>query len=411
MMQRGVQFLDLCIIDPPALHETQIPPLASILSNFISSADLEDDFRMICLKIAKKCCVSDPFCDHFLQYLSQIETAKVLNTQNIPIKHKLIDLLVEVFSEEKRTAYLTSNLSMAIMTSFSSSFHNQTSQLWLKVLLILVKASSGFRKEFMRFGGLKVILNLLKIPHMDIVFQSIRVLKTLAAHGIIKEAQYGNSTRQQLIHLLGGAKYDYEQLQLADHSAKRAFEIAKKEAATTLKIPLPKPVKVPPSHGRILEKMQKEAEEKSKLELATKAAEAELKRQEIQKRLDANQKRAKKKDTKTNDPSTSTSKNPKGKKKAENPKQAPSKSSSLLVKEKVTIAIKIPPIVFNEEVLSEDENDPEDSNTWKCKLNSILESIAACSMEQFNNYGILLALQKLVIQKSTFLFYELLKIF
>ena len=404
MMERGVQFLDLCIIDPAALHETQIPPLASILSNFIGSADLEDDFRMICLKIAKRCCVSHSFCDHFLQYLSQIETAKLLNTQNIPIKHKLIDLLVEVFSEEKRTAYLTSNLSMAIMTSFSSSFHNQTSQLWLKVLLLLLKASPGFRKEFMRFGGLKVILNLLKIPHMDIVFQSVRVLKTLAAHGIIKEAQYGNSTRQQLIHLLGGAKYEYEQRQLADHSAKRALEIAKKEAATTLKIPLPKPVKVAPSQGMILEKMQKEAEEKAKLELATKAtAKAELKRQEIQKRLDDNQKRAKQKDTKTKNLSTSsTSKNPKGKKKAENPKQAPSKSLSQPVKEKVTAAIKIPPIVFNEEVLSEDEKDSEDLNTRKSKINSILESIAACSMEQFNNYGLLLALQKLVIQKSIF---------
>ena len=155
---------------------------------------------------------------------------------------------------------------------------------------------------------------------MDIVFQSVRVLKTLAAHGIIKEAQYGNSTRQQLIHLLGGAKYEYEQRQLADHSAKRALEIAKKEAATTLKIPLPKPVKVAPSQGMILEKMQKEAEEKAKLEL----------------------------------------------------------------------------------VLSEDEKDSEDLNTRKSKINSILESIAACSMEQFNNYGLLLALQKLVIQKSIF---------
>lgn len=406
MKQRGLEFLEMLIIDPEALHETQIPPLASILSNFLVSTESKDELRILCLKIAKKCSLSDGFCEHFLRYISQSETSTLINTHNIPIKQKLIDLLMEVFRDEKRAAYLTPKISVSIMSSFSSSFHNQTSQMWLKVLFILLKSSHDFRKEFMRFGGLKVILNLLKIPHMDIVFQAVRVLKTLAAHGIIKEAQYGNSTRQQLIHLLGGAKYDYEQRQLADH-AKKTLEIARNEAAAALNISPSRPS----ARGKMLDKIQNKIEEKRNTEEdklmvkhPSQKATAEVKRHKIKNILDGSNGKGTKqnqnpiKQIPISKPKKLNGKKQSGKQKASSPNKLlshPKQSVTIL-----PVVIQAPPPPVEEEILSEAEGDYENDSAWKIKLDNILESVAACSVDHFNNYGTLISLQKLVIQKS-----------
>jgi hypothetical protein len=45
---------------------------------------------------------------------------------------------------------------------------------------------------------------MLKIQHIDIVFQSVRILKTIKEHGHIHTNEFLNSSRQRLIHIIKG---------------------------------------------------------------------------------------------------------------------------------------------------------------------------------------------------------------
>ncbi|KAJ3334436.1 hypothetical protein HDU91_002734 [Kappamyces sp. JEL0680] len=160
------------------------------------------------------------------------------------------------------------------MSSFSKTIHGETSKHYLSLLAILVK-DPLFAREFMRFNGLRSLLTLMKIPHMDVVFQSVRILRTLAAQGKIAESEFGNSTRQQLIGVLAcltSTTHTEAEVKI------KAKKVVKKEIAGIFKIP--KPAKEE-SQGAMLTKALRLAEERKKLaSTAEKTAIAAVEKQE-----------------------------------------------------------------------------------------------------------------------------------
>ena len=245
----GLDLLDVCIMEPTGLDLIQIPPLAHLLTEPLKNPVYEKSFIKKCIKLASKCCELESFCDSYLKYMSQRDMSRLMDQLDQEVKHQFIVLLITIFSLESRLNLIQPAFSLGVMTCFSKTIHKDTSKLWLKLLVHLVK-DRMFAREFMRFGGLKYLLTLLRIPHLDIVFQSIRILKILAEKELVTAAKYGNATRQQLIHLLGG---------------KIEVKIAKKQVSKIVQIPLVTK-KEPESKGVMLLKIEKAAEERKRKE-------------------------------------------------------------------------------------------------------------------------------------------------
>ncbi|KAJ2998360.1 hypothetical protein HDV02_004575 [Globomyces sp. JEL0801] len=89
-----------------------------------------------------------------------------------------------------------------MMKSFSESCYGDLSIDWLNLFSELV-TNTKIAKQFLRFGGLRIILSMLRIKHLNIVFQVLRILKDLQNHGLLKTVEFKNSSRQQLIKYLG----------------------------------------------------------------------------------------------------------------------------------------------------------------------------------------------------------------
>jgi hypothetical protein len=78
----------------------------------------------------------------------------------------------------------------------------------------------------MRRNGLKRILSLLKIQHVDIILQTVNILNSIREHGLIHSNEYFSSTRQQLIHILNG---------LINHEPSSQNDIKKKNITKIIK--------------------------------------------------------------------------------------------------------------------------------------------------------------------------------
>jgi hypothetical protein len=94
-----------------------------------------------------------------------------------------------------------------MMTAFSSDLHEQNVKQWLGLFAELMH-SLVFSKEFLRRGGLRTLLTMLRIPHINIVFLVVRVLKAIKGHGLIDTPEFSNASRQQLAKFL--AEYHQE---------------------------------------------------------------------------------------------------------------------------------------------------------------------------------------------------------
>jgi hypothetical protein len=122
------------------------------------------------------------------------------------VRKSFIVILTQMAKESSWREIVSVDFITEMMTAFSSDLHEQNVKQWLGLFAELSQ-SLVFSKEFLRRGGLRTLLSMLRIPHINIVFLVVRVLKAIKAHGLIDTPEFSNASRQQLAQFLS----DYHQ--------------------------------------------------------------------------------------------------------------------------------------------------------------------------------------------------------
>ncbi|KAJ3326222.1 hypothetical protein HDV06_000098 [Boothiomyces sp. JEL0866] len=182
------------------LAEIQTSTLAKVLSSALCVADT-DDLRFFNMRLILKYSKSELFADEFMQSCNQNSFSSVFDTRNVPLRRASIQAVQKLLESSFRREMVTSTLISILMDSFGHYCYGETSVEWL-LLFSKFTSMEELAKEFVRRGGLRIILSMLKIKHMNIVFQSILILMNLARFGLIQSAEFSKSTRQQLINFL-----------------------------------------------------------------------------------------------------------------------------------------------------------------------------------------------------------------
>ncbi|KAJ3274884.1 hypothetical protein HDV01_001748 [Terramyces sp. JEL0728] len=201
VLDGSLKLLERSVLDISKLATTHLADLAKALSSTFYISD-HDEISMFAVRLVLKySSSSEVFADEFMQCCNQDGFAKVFGTRNVLLRTTSIQAVQKLLESSFRRGLVTPALSRILMSSFRRYCYGETSIEWL-ALFVKFTATEVLAKGFLRRDGLRVILSMLKIKHMDIVSHAKTILKNLAGFGLIEAAQFAKSTRQQLINFL-----------------------------------------------------------------------------------------------------------------------------------------------------------------------------------------------------------------
>ncbi|KAI8917345.1 hypothetical protein BC831DRAFT_485381 [Entophlyctis helioformis] len=79
---------------------------------------------------------------------------------------------------------------------------------WLSLLGLMAcdQPADKHAREFARRGGIRILLTLMRVTHLDLLIHVIRVLKALASTGIIHGSDFSNANKRQVVKFLESCK-------------------------------------------------------------------------------------------------------------------------------------------------------------------------------------------------------------
>ncbi|KAJ3315657.1 hypothetical protein HDV04_002071 [Boothiomyces sp. JEL0838] len=196
----SLKLLEYSIIDVLKLSELQTDSLAKVLSLGLGIADT-DDIRLFIVRLILQYTTSELFANEFMKSCNQQSIASIIDTRNLPLRKISIQTVQKLLDSSYRRELVSHNLISILMKSFGHYCYGETSVEWL-LLFSKFTAKEELAREFVRRGGLRVLLSMLKIKHLNITFQSILILNNLANFGLIQSKDFSKSSRQQLINFL-----------------------------------------------------------------------------------------------------------------------------------------------------------------------------------------------------------------